>query len=656
MLKLYTVLKMETNDKNSVDRESLPAPSEVGLKLLLESSFIKGIGRTYASRIIEKTGDRILKSGFDFEKELGGIEGLGQSKIQELEESWSNLPYSPVLLAFLYSCGLNDSEVDKILSHYKKHTEKVIKEDPYQMVEEVFKLSFFTADKIGQRLGYAAEDPRRLRGALLTAVHLWAEDGNMFATEEETVATAARISKTSPEQIIPQIESLVKEERLIRSHGGLYLPVYYKAEKDGAEKIAALIKEGKKEENIFDYPVMDREGNMLTEAQLEAIRTVMDNPVTIITGGPGTGKTTAVRGIISLLENLDKKVTLAAPTGRAAKRLTDLAGREAKTIHRLLGYIQGRGYRNKHFDTDILIIDEASMLEQVLFNHLLQALKQGTKVVLVGDPDQLPAIGAGDVLKDMIKSGRIPVVTLHENFRHKEGSGIAVGAAAIKDGKQPEIEGVNDFMIFTEDGSKRIHDRLIQLVREEVPTKYNIKPRDIQIVTPQREGPLGSKALNPEIQEIVNGGAPGIRHGVKVFRLGDRVMQTTNSSERNTYNGETGWVSQIDPEEQWIEVTFYDGKHSKYSKRDFKELTLAYATTVHKLQGSETDYIVMPVTLSHRQMLYRNLLYTGVSRAKKLCVLVGEEKAIKTAIENPSPSVRHSNFKKRLRENLPQKA
>lgn len=632
----------------------LPLPTPEGVEKFLSGNFVKGIGKVFAKRIVDNTGLEILSPDFNFKETLQDIPGLSSSKIQELEKSLKDLPYPSEVLALLYSSGLSDSDVEKILSHYKKNTARVLAEDPYQMVEEVFKLSFFTADKVGRFMKINPEDPRRLGAALVTAVKIYAENGSMFARQEEAIATASRIAGVSPEKIAPEIDAMVNDGRLVKSHNGLYLPVYYKAEKEGAEKLAALIKAHRHLTTDFPLPSTDREGHPLSEGQIKAITTVMQNPVTIITGGPGTGKTTTIRGVIKLLEDHDKKVVLAAPTGRAAKRLSDLSGHEAKTIHRLLGYSQGRGYKNKHFDADILIIDEASMLEQVLFNHLLQALKEDTKVVLVGDTHQLPAIGAGDVLSDMIKSGTVPVVTLEENFRQKEGSEIARNATAIRKGLAPDYSSANDFMIIAEESPRKILSRLISMVKEELPDKLHISPKDIQVVTPQQEGPLGAKQLNIDIQEAVNPAGPELKHGMKLFRKGDRVMQTSNSSERHTYNGETGWVSEIDPEGQWLEVTFNDGKISRYLKKELRELSLAYATTVHKLQGSETDYLVMPMTLSHRPMLYRNLLYTGVSRARKMCVLVGEEKAIRTAIDNHNPNERNSNFKIRLRENLPQ--
>lgn len=352
-------------------------------------------------------------------------------------------------------------------------------------------------------------------------------------------------------------------------------------------------------------------------------------------------------------EDMGKSVILAAPTGRAAKRMSDLAGAEAKTIHRLLGYNFGKGYRNKHFRADILVIDEASMLEQVLFNHLLEAIEDGTKVVLVGDTNQLPPIGAGDVLNELINSGTVPVITLKENYRQKSGSNIASTAEIIKSGGEPTGRETNDLILINEEDPDKIREKVFELVRYQLPEKYEIDAKDIQVVTPQNDGILGAKELNPALQEAVNPDSPEIKRGQKRFRLGDRVMQVSNSSEYNVYNGETGWISSIDPAEQSLEVTFYDGKKRRYTKDRLRELKLAYAMTVHKLQGSETDYMILILTTAHRQMLYRNLLYTAISRARKLCVLIGEPKAIDAALENTSPTHRNSNFSHRLQKRLP---
>ena len=638
---------MEQNSEENIFKTTSP-----GIESFLASSFTKGIGKVYAKKIVDKFGDKILSLDFNFSQNLKEIPGLGDNKIEEFSKSLETLKVPINIFAFLFSAGLKEYEIEKIVSHYGKRLEKILKWDPYDMVENVWKLSFFTADKIGKYLGIPSDDPRRLRGAILTAVKIYAEEGNMFATEQQTLQTASRITGIIQDTLLPEIDNLIEDKRIVKSLDGLYLPVYYKAEQEAADKIKEIIKKGECKEIGTVLPTTDIYGNPLNNDQQKAIETVLKNKVTIITGGPGTGKTTTVRGIIKLLHGMDKKVVLTAPTGRAAKRMSELTGEEAKTIHRLLGYSMGKGYRNKKFDTDILIIDEASMLEQVLFNHLLQALKDDTKIVLVGDTDQLPAIGAGNVLNDMIESGVIPVINLTENFRQKEGSQISSNASVIKEGELPNTTPSQDYIFIEENSANKIHDRILSLVANEIPAYTGIEAKDIQVVTPQQEGPLGAKQFNEDLQQKINPDSPELKRGVKKFRLGDRVMQTTNSSERKTYNGETGWVSDINPEEKILEVTFMDGKKSRYQAKDLKELSLAYATTVHKLQGSETDYMVMVMSTAHRPMLYRNLLYTGVSRAKKLCVVVGEEKAIATAVATGEISRRNSNFKRRLGQDI----
>lgn len=632
------------------ENTTLPQPTCEGLEAFLASGFTKGIGKVYAKKIVDAFGNNLLCPDFDWESSLKEIQGLGASKAKEFIDSLEKIKVPKEILALLFSAGLKETDVEKIINHYGKRLDKILSWDPYDMVENVWKLSFFTADKIGKYLNIESDDPRRIRGAILTAIKIYAEEGNMFATKSQTLKTASRITGMPEEKIIPQLEYLKTEGRIVESLDGFYLPVYYKAEEEAARKLMELISQEKEKEIDYIIPDRDISGNLLSEAQRQAISTVTKNNVTIITGGPGTGKTTTVKGIISLFMGLGKKVIMVAPTGRAAKRMSELTGEEAKTIHRLLGYSMDKGYRNKHFDADLLIIDEASMLEQVLFNHLLQALKKDVKVVLVGDTDQLPAIGAGNVLQDMIDSGTIPVINLRENFRQKEGSAIAGNAASIKEGELPVKEPNEEFIIIEEENYKKLHDRLISLVGEEVPSYTGLDPKDLQVVTPQQEGPLGAKKLNIELQEKLNPTAPELKRGLKRFRLGDRVMQTTNSSTRGIYNGETGWVSSIDPESKNLTVTFRDGKTSKYDVKELKELSLAYATTVHKLQGSETDYMIMLVTTAHKPMLYRNLIYTGVSRAKKLCVILGEEKALKTAVTTKDKGIRNSNFKARLQK------
>lgn len=623
-----------------------------GLVAFLGSSFTKGIGKVFAKRIVDRFGFEITDPSFDFSTRLQEIPGLGEQKIREFVIGLENLKVPLPTLATLFSAGLSEADIEKIVAHYGKRLEKVLETDPYDMVENVWKLSYFTADKLGKFLDFQFDDERRIRGALLTAVKIYAEEGSLFASEEEALNLASKISGVSVDKIKPQIDVLVGKGRLVRSLDGIYLPPYFKAEKEAVEKLRAIIE--KKNENLqkLIIPEKDLEGHTLSDNQRKAIKTVLNNKVTVITGGPGTGKTTTLNGIISLLLNSDKKVTLVAPTGRAAKRMTELTGHEASTIHRLLGYSMGRGYKNKRFETDLLVVDEASMLEQVLFNHLLQAVDRDTRILLVGDINQLPPIGAGNVLPDLIDSGLVPVIKLEENFRQRDGSRIAGNAEAIKQGELPSEEPSEDYIFVEEKNSDSIKERIFSLILKEIPSYTGIHPQDILLVTPQQEGPLGAKQLNKELQEKINPGVLELKRGLKLFKIGDKVMQTVNSSERGIYNGETGIVSNIDPEKGWLEVRFKDGKVSQYDAKELKELSLAYATTVHKLQGTETDYMVMIVSTAHRPMLYRNLLYTGISRAKKLCVIIGEEKALKMAVETTDKNRRNSNFKNRLQSKI----
>ncbi|MDE6271830.1 MAG: AAA family ATPase [Muribaculaceae bacterium] len=619
-----------------------------GIERFLASHWVEGIGPAFAKKLMDRFGEETIKVLLDHPEEALGVEGLGESRIAKAGDSLSALKWDPRLVAFLYSCGLADTFVERILNKYRGWAEEKILNDPYGMVEDVWQLSFFTADKIGRRLGVPADDIRRAAAAAVTAVKQAAEAGNLFALPEDAAAAAARIADIDEPLAREGIERAIADGRLVRSRGGMYLPVFYKAEKEGAERISELAAMSLSEISDEDIPRHNHFGYEYSPIQRKAILTALQNPVAAITGGPGSGKTTVVRGIIEAMEKLGKKVTLAAPTGRATKRLSTMTGKEATTIHRLLGYRQGEGYNKRAIETDMLIIDEGSMMEQVLFNHLLQSIRPGTKVLLVGDVDQLPAIGAGDVLRDMIDSGKIPTVRLNENFRQREGSLIAAGARAINSGQLPESDPQSDFMIFPEATDKAIHDRIIELVAEELPASRGLSPTDILVVTPQQIGKLGARMLNHDLQQRINPEGPELRRGNVVMRQGDPVMQTANSRERGVYNGELGRIVKVDPVRQTLRVEFTDGRLSDYERSELGELVLAYATTVHKLQGSEVKNIVIPVTMAHRPMLYRNLLYTAVSRATDLCVLVGEEEAIRYAIENTPSGRRNSNFRHRL--------
>lgn len=640
-------------DSNGQRLISFPRPTTAGIERLLASDMVEGIGPAYAKRLVEAFGDDTLRFLADEPARCSIVKGIGEARIQKASESLRNVRYPLPLLVFLFSCGISEMYIDRILGKYRKRAEAVVLEDPYSMVEDVWQLSFFTADKIGKHLDIPANDPRRLKGALVTAVKHFADGGHLFAREDEALLYASEITGVNKEMIAKQIDSTVADGRIVKSRGVLYLPVFYKAEKEGAAKLATLSQRHLEEMRQSEIPTTDGQGLTYSPMQLQAIRKLLESPVAVLTGGPGSGKTTVLRAVIDVLERNGERVTLAAPTGRAAKRMSTLTGRDASTIHSLLGYRQGEGYHNKKIDSDVLIIDEGSMMEQVLFNHLLDAVGTDTKVMLVGDVDQLPAIGAGDVMRDMIASGRIPVVHLEENYRQGAGSAIAKSADAINKGIMPTSESENGFIIVPESTIRNIHDRILKLVAEELPKDKDIAPSDIVVVTPQQIGPLGARQLNTDLQSRLNPDGPELRRGETIMRLGDPVMQTSNSRERGVYNGETGKIVEVNPEAQTLTVEYANGNRSTYKRNELSELTLAYATTVHKLQGSEVKNIVFPVTMAHRPMLYRNLLYTGVSRASRLCVLVGEEEALRYAVENTPVTSRNSNFRHRLAQHLP---
>lgn len=629
--------------------QELLALTPQGVEKFLSSRWVEGIGPVYARRIVDKFGTDALRIVRDETEKVEEIDGIGTARAAAAAESIARIGNSAATVAFLYSCGIGDLFIERILAKYKDEAEKVITGDPYAMVENVWQLSFFTADKIGRKLGIAADSPQRLCAALVTAVKHFAEEGHLFASPDEAVAQAASIASIDPDKVRGAIDTAVATGRLVESRGGLYLPVFYHAEKEGAAKIAALASVKVDEVSEEMIPLRSRAGHPYTKTQIEAIKDALNSPVMVLTGGPGTGKTTVLRGVIETLERNGKKVVLCAPTGRAAKRMTALTGAHASTIHSLLGYRQGEGYRTRAIDADVLIIDEGSMMEQVLFNHLLDALRPGTRVIIVGDADQLPAIGAGDVLRDMIDSGVITVARLDGNFRQEAGSRIATGARAINAGVMPDSFHDSDFMIVEAAGVKAIHDKIMELMTTTLPRAHGMAPTDILVVTPQQIGPLGARQLNADLQARLNPEGPALHRGTTIMRLGDPVMQTANSRERGIYNGETGIITAVDTEEGTLEVTFGDGRRSTYRQNELKELAPAYATTVHKLQGSEVRNIIFPVTMAHKPMLYRNLLYTGVSRATDLCILVGEPDAIRYAIGNTPSTRRNSNFKERLR-------
>lgn len=621
--------------------------TEDGVKAFLKSSAVEGIGKVYADRLVDKYGTNVIQMLLEAPTSVKDVRGVGETRLLEASESLKQYRYSPDITLMLYSAGVPELFVDRIFGKYRKKAAEIIITDPYSMVEDVWRLSFFTADKIGTYLGIKKDDSRRLRGAVVTAIKHFADNGHLFARTDEALEYASKITGIQASRIAEEINPLITEGRIVSDKGGLYLPVFYNAEKDVADTLREKIAQTPDKIDEVIIPSYDIQGYKYTASQLEAIRMALNNRVMVLTGGPGTGKTTVLKGILDVLDRQKKKVLLVAPTGRAAKRMSTLTGREASTIHRLLGYRQGEGYRVKKIEADVIVIDEASMLEQVMFKHLLDAVGN-TQLILVGDVDQLPSIGAGNVLRDLIESGKIPTIALTENFRQAEGSLISEAARRINRGEYPEFDETRNFIFEEADTISQIEEKILKLVSEELPQKYGIVPVDIIVVTPQQIGELGVRHFNIELQKCLNPAGPQIARGETIMRLGDPVMQTVNSSARGIYNGETGVIVEVDEENESLSVKFSDGRFSAYKGKEIGELVLAYAASVHKLQGSEIKNMVMPVSMNHKPMLYRNLIYTAINRAKNLCVLVGQPEALEYAIANNAVGNRNSNLKNRL--------
>lgn len=633
------------------DKRRWPLTAQ-GIEEFLASKYVPGIGKAYARKIVSEYGAEALKAILENPGEAAAKSGTPEASLLKASEAIHGMKHSPEFVAFMYSAGISDLFVERILGKYRGKAEERVAEDPYSMVEDVWQLSFFTAEKIGRQLGISAEDSSRIEAALVTAVKRYSDAGHLFAPLDKAIENAVELAGVDVKLIRPALESAVAKRRLVVSMDGLYIPVFYEAEKGVARRLARLSERSLPSVDVSSLPDRSRFGQIYSLKQKEAMAKVLGSPVAVITGGPGTGKTTILRGIIERLEEDGNKIALVAPTGRAAKRMQVMTGHNASTIHRLLGWGASDRKPRRKLDYDVVVIDEGSMMEQVLFNHLLESLREDTRIIMVGDVDQLPAIGAGDVMRGLIESRRIPVAELDENFRQEQGSLIAAGAQTINRGGMPLADATRNFMILSEKGTSRIRDRILRLVAEELPEQRGIDPFEIQVVTPQQIGPLGARQLNDDLQARLNPEGPQLVRGGTVFRLGDPVMQTSNSRERGLYNGETGRISAVDEEAQTLTVDFPDSSPSVYQRSELGELTHAYATTVHKLQGSEVRNMVFPITMAHKPMLYRNLLYTGVSRAKDLCVLVGEEEALRHAIDNDDPGRRLSNFSRRLQADI----
>jgi exodeoxyribonuclease V alpha subunit len=660
--------------KSEVCKQVLPS-TVAGMESYLGSGMVKGIGPKLAERIVA----RFREATFDVIENQPGrlleVPGIGQDRTRKIVTAWEEQKQVKEIMLFLHSHGVSTNLAVKIYKTYGDAALSIVQANPYQLERDIYGVGFKTADRIAQALGLAPDHPSRIEAGIVFALNEMIEDGHVYAPTELLTGRATDLLAVSADLIPPGLERLAQAERirpefipLPDKHSGavkkiaeaqsaygapvVYLTPLYFGEKGVAERVKAL---SSGRHSLLTGKQLPLPAGELSEEQSAAIRMALAYPVSILTGGPGTGKTTCLKALIAILEAQGKRYALASPTGRAAKRLSEATGRPARTIHRLLEFSPVEGFKHNEknpLDVDFLVVDEASMLDLLLTNHLLKALRAGTHVLFVGDVDQLPSVGAGDVLRDLIASEATPVTRLTTIFRQSAGSQIITNAHRINQGQMPVFsKGSGDFFLFPAEDAASAADWVLEVVTERIPQKFGFNAlSDIQVLTPIYRGPAGVAVLNERLQEGLNPAGrdkPERRLYGRTFRVGDKVMQTRNNYDKDVYNGDIGIIRGIDLVEQALRVDF-EGRIVAYDWSEADELTLAYAVSVHKAQGSEFHVVVMPVVTQHYMMLQRNLLYTAVTRARSLCVLAGNRRAISIAVHNNKVTQRFTALEWRL--------
>ena len=634
--------------------EVLPA-TVYGIEKYLGSGLIKGIGPVYARRIVQTFGTDTLDIIENTPDRLLEVKSLGKKRVEKIKASWEKQKDIKEVMIFLQGYGVSTAFAAKIYRQYEKEAIATVKDNPYKLADDIWGIGFKTADSIAQKMGYEKNDPRRCRSGILYTLNDLAEQGHVYAEPEQLVKSAMALLEADEQPIRDALAQMQTDQDVFVEDEAVYLPPFYHSENGSARRLRELLDDRSllAAEPATAYASPSSGGIVYDDVQLAAIRQALDSKVMVLTGGPGTGKTTTTQGIIEAFKAQGMKILLAAPTGRAAKRMTEATGMEAKTIHRLLEYSPRDGYKRNDespLDGDALIVDECSMIDIILFYNLLKAVPNNMRLVLVGDIDQLPSVGAGNVLRDIIDSERIPVVRLTRIFRQAQTSRIVMNAHRINAGQYPEI--VNnqhsDFFFIKADEKEDVLKTIESLVCLRLPKAYGYKPSEIQVLTPMQRGEVGAANLNTVLQASLNPDGPSLSRAGNIYRQGDKVMQIRNNYDKNVFNGDIGYISAVDTADRTLTVIF-DGNPVEYDVTELDELTLAYAVTIHKSQGSEFPVVVMPMSMSHYVMLQRNLIYTGITRAKKICVLVGSPKALNIAVKKQTVSDRNTKLKERLK-------
>lgn len=644
-----------------VSEYTVEMPSDLaGIQKYLESGLVKGIGPVYAQKIVARFGPDTLKVIEEMPERLYEINGLGEKKIESLKESWREQRSIRDVMIFLRTHGVSPAYAQRIYKTYGNQSIEKVKENPYNLAKDITGIGFKLADAAAQKLGFAIHSPERLEAGIQFVLWELSGEGHTCYPQKDLLPLAIAALEVSQELLETQITALVEKNILVSKEGVIWLGPFYGYEQ-GIAKDLARLKSGVQAIRAIDGPrAADWAEEQLkirfAHQQREAVISALTNKVHIITGGPGTGKSTITNAILRVMEKRTNKIFLAAPTGRAAKRLTQITHRKAFTLHALLemdfttgGFKRGR---DNPLDCDLAIVDEASMIDTPLLFHLLRAIPAHASLLLVGDIDQLPSVGPGTVLRDLIVSGIIGVTRLTEIFRQARGSKIITNAHKINHGEFPSIETPrdSDFHFFEAETPEAIREIILELVSKEIPDRWKFNPVDeIQVLSPMKRGTVGVELLNESLQSLLNPSSQPLFRAGRRFHVSDKVMQLRNDYDKNVYNGDIGRIAAIDAAEQMLSVVF-DDKTVEYDFTELDDLILAYATSVHKYQGSEAPCIVMPIHPSHFKLLQRNLLYTAVTRGKKQVYLVGTKKAIGIAIHNDQVQKRYTGLEAALKE------